>query len=202
MISIIDYGVGNVASILNILRKIGAKATLCNTEEGLRNSSKIILPGIGNFGHGMNKLAESGLVPCLNELVLKEKKPVLGICLGMQMMTRGSAEAASPGLGWVNGETVRFPDLPSLRIPHMGWNTVNRENASTLFDADTSMEERFYFVHSYYVKMDNDAEVAASCDYGLRFAASFECGNLFGVQFHPEKSHQYGMALFRRFHAL
>lgn len=202
MISIVDYGVGNVASILNILRKVGAKAQLCSTEEGLRRSHKIILPGIGNFGHGMTRLAETGLVPCLNELALVERKPILGICLGMQMMTRSSTEAEAPGLGWVKGETVRFPDLPSLRIPHMGWNSVQRQNNSPLFADEVGTEERFYFVHSYYVRMDHEADVAASCDYGVRVAASFQCDNLFGVQFHPEKSHQYGMALFRRFHAL
>jgi glutamine amidotransferase len=202
MIVIIDYGVGNVGSILNMLRKIGAKARLGSTADDIRAADKLILPGIGHFGHGMSKLLATGLVPVLEEQALEQKKPLLGICLGMQMMTRGSEESDLPGLGWVRAETLRFPDMPDLRVPHMGWNTIEAAPQAKLFDHATNEPDRFYFVHSYYVRTDERALTAAQCRYGLEFAASFEADNLFGVQFHPEKSHLFGMKLLHRFAAL
>lgn len=202
MIVIVNYGVGNVGSILNMLRKIGARARLGSTPEEIRSADKLILPGIGHFGHGMNRLIDTGLVPELEEHALVSRKPLLGICLGMQMMTRGSEESEAPGLGWVGAATHRFPDAPGLRVPHMGWNTVEPGGQARLFDRDGAEPDRFYFVHSYYVRTDDPAHLAAGCQYGLDFAASFEVDNLFGVQFHPEKSHLFGMKLLRRFAAL
>jgi glutamine amidotransferase len=202
MIVIVDYGVGNVGSVHNMLRKIGARARVSGAAGDVAGARKLILPGIGHFGSGMAKLKATGLIPVLEEQVLQRRKPVLGICLGMQMMTRGSEESSVAGLGWVDATTRRFAESAELRVPHMGWNVVRPRNGSQLFDAAANEPERFYFVHSYFVHAADPQHVAATCSYGCEFAASFEVGNLYGVQFHPEKSHLFGMALLRRFVAL
>ncbi len=202
MIVIVDYGAGNVGSVLNMLRKIGAKARVSGVAADIGAADKLILPGVGHFGRGMGKLAESGLIPVLEEQVLVGAKPVLGICLGMQMMTRGSEESDILGLGWIDAFTHRFPEAPGLRVPHMGWNSVRPSATAHLFERDVAEAERFYFVHSYYVRTADPVHIAANCLYGVDFVAAFEVGNLFGVQFHPEKSHLFGMGLLRRFVAL
>jgi len=202
MIVIVDYGVGNVGSVHNMLRKIGARARVSGAVADLAAADKLILPGIGHFSSGMAKLKATGLIPALEEQALQRRKPVLGICLGMQMMTRGSEESDVAGLGWVDATTQRFAESAALRVPHMGWNVVRPCNGSRLFDAAAAEPERFYFVHSYFVRTADPQHVAAACSYGGEFAASFEVGNLYGVQFHPEKSHLFGMALLRRFVAL
>jgi glutamine amidotransferase len=202
MIVIVDYGVGNVGSVLNMLRKIGAKARVSRAIADIEASDKLILPGVGHFGHGMNKLAETGLIPVLEEQVLTRSKPILGICLGMQMMTQGSEESDVPGLGWIDAASSQFPVTHGLRVPHMGWNNVHPGPTVRLFDRNATETERFYFVHSYYVHTTNPDHTAANCLYGVDFAAAFEVGNIFGVQFHPEKSHLFGMRLLRRFVAL
>lgn len=202
MIVIVDYGVGNVGSVHNMLRKVGAKARVSGVAADIAAADKLILPGVGHFGHGMGRLHATGLLLTLEEAVLAKRKPLLGICLGMQMMTRGSEESDTPGLGWIDGYTRRFPDAADLRVPHMGWNTVRPEPSARLFDHQASEAERFYFVHSYYVSTTDPAHVAATCRYGPDFVAAFEVGNLFGVQFHPEKSHHFGMGLLERFAAL
>ncbi len=202
MIVIVDYGVGNVGSVLNMLRKIGAKTRISCLREDICNADKLILPGVGHFGRGITKLQETGLVSLLEDQVFTMRKPILGICLGMQMMTKGSEESDVPGLGWIDANTIRFPEMPGLRVPHMGWNTVRPSVSGHLFDRDATEAERFYFVHSYYVQTTNPVHTAANCLYGVDFAAAFEVGNIFGVQFHPEKSHLFGMGLLRRFIAL
>jgi len=202
VIVIVDYGVGNVGSVLNMLRKVGARARVSGAAADIEAANKLILPGVGHFGRGMTQLAETGLIPTLEEQVLFRRKPVLGICLGMQMMTRGSEESDVPGLGWVDAFTHRFPEAPGLRVPHMGWNVVRPSVNAHLFERDAAEAERFYFVHSYYVRAADPAHVAATCRYGCDFVAAFEAGNLFGVQFHPEKSHLFGMGLLRKFVAL
>lgn len=202
MIVVVDYGVGNVGSVQNMLRKVGARVRVSGAAADIAAADKLILPGVGHFGRGMAKLKGTGLIPALEEQVLVQRKPVLGICLGMQMMTRGSEESDVPGLGWVDAFTRRFDEAGGLRVPHMGWNVVRPRNGSRLFDAPASEPERFYFVHSYFVRTADPHHVAAECLYGTEFAASFEAGNLYGVQFHPEKSHLFGMALLRRFVAL
>jgi len=202
MIVIVDYGVGNVASVLNMLRKVGAKARVGGSVAELETSDKLILPGIGHFGHGMQRLAEAGLIPSLREQALVHRKPILGICLGMQMMTRGSEESDAPGLGWIDAFTHRFPESSGLRVPHMGWNSIRPSATARLFDHDAAEAERFYFVHSYFVQVAERGDVAASCRYGSEFTAAFERDNLFGVQFHPEKSHLFGMEVLRRFASL
>jgi glutamine amidotransferase len=199
MIVIIDYGVGNVGSVHNMLRRIGAKARISGNPADMEEASKLILPGVGHFGHGMRSLERSGLVPALRHQALERRKPVLGICLGMQMLTRGSEESEIPGLGWIDAFTHRFSNARGLRVPHMGWNNVRATDGARLFVADAAEPERFYFVHSYYVKASRPAEVAAHCCYGDEFAAAIQSDNLFGVQFHPEKSHLFGMDMLRRF---
>jgi len=201
MIVIVDYGVGNVGSVANMLRKVGARARISASVADIEAADKLILPGVGHFGSGMDKLNATGLVPVLTEQVKARSKPILGICLGMQMMTRGSEEGGEAGLGWIDATTHRFPEMADLRVPHMGWNVVQPRNEASLF-AHGEEAERFYFVHSYYVRTADPAHVAASCDYGVDFAAAFQVNNIFGVQFHPEKSHLFGMELFRRFIAL
>ncbi len=201
MIVIVDYGVGNIGSILNMLRKARVKAVVSGAAADLAAADKLILPGVGHFSHGMAKLAASGLIPVLNEQVVARAKPVLGICLGMQMMTRGSDESDMPGLAWIDAYTHRFPASP-LRVPHMGWNQVAPSSNAALFEHGASEAERYYFVHSYYVRTASAADTASRCVYGVDFAAAFEVGNIFGVQFHPEKSHHFGMGLLRRFASL
>lgn len=201
MIVIVDYGVGNVGSVANMLRKAGARATISSSNADIAAADKLVLPGVGHFDRGMSKLNDTGLVPALTEQVLGRGKPVLGICLGMQMMTRASEEGSRPGLGWIDASTHRFPDMADLRVPHMGWNTVRPHNRSSLF-AHGGEAERFYFVHSYFVRTADPAHVAATVDYGVDFAAAFQANNIFGVQFHPEKSHLFGMELLKRFIAL
>lgn len=202
MIVIVDYGVGNVGSVSNMLRKVGARARISASIADIEAADKLILPGVGHFGRGMSQLHETGLVPALTEQVKKQGKPVLGICLGMQMMTRGSEESSEPGLGWVDAYTHRFPEMAELRVPHMGWNEISPQGPASLFERGCDEAERFYFVHSYFVRTADPAHVAASCAYGVDFAAAFQVNNIFGVQFHPEKSHSFGMDLFRRFIAL
>jgi glutamine amidotransferase len=201
MITIVDYGVGNLGSILNMLKKVGAKAQASSDPDVLRRADKLILPGVGAFDVGMKKLNEAGLVPVLNELVLEEQVPVIGLCLGMQLMTRRSEEGTEAGLGWIDAETVRFkfgPKNAQLKVPHMGWNTLDIRRQHPLV-ADLGPDSRFYFVHSYHVVCQNEADVVAYTDYGYPLAAIINKGNIMGAQFHPEKSHKFGMQLLRNF---
>jgi glutamine amidotransferase len=202
MITIVDYGMGNVGSVYNMLRKLGAKVQISRDENAIASADRLILPGVGHFDRGMDNLNTLGLASILSEQVLVNKKPILGICLGMQMMTRGSEEGTQHGLGWVAADTIRFVASGTLKIPHMGWNQIKPSMDAKLFEYSPEEAERFYFVHSYYVRADNVTDIAAYCHYGHDFVASFEVGNIMGVQFHPEKSHLFGMNLFRRFMAL
>ncbi|HPV44389.1 MAG TPA: imidazole glycerol phosphate synthase subunit HisH [Methylotenera sp.] len=202
MITIVDYGMGNVGSVFNMLRKLRVKVQISSDMNEIAKSDKLILPGVGHFDRGMDSLNSSGLARMLSEQVLVNKKPILGICLGMQMMTRGSEEGTQQGLGWVAADTIKFSFDSNLKIPHMGWNQVKSSIGAKLFESAPEEPERFYFVHSYYVRADNPKDVAAYCHYGHDFVASFEVGNIMGVQFHPEKSHLFGMNLFQRFVAL
>lgn len=202
MITIVDYGMGNVGSVYNMLRKLRAKVQISNDANEIARADKLILPGVGHFDRGMDNLKSTALDTVLSEQVLVNKKPVLGICLGMQMMTRVSEEGSQQGLGWVAADTIKFSPDNNLKIPHMGWNQVQPSIGAKLFESDPEEPERFYFVHSYFVRADNPQDVAAYCHYGHDFVASFEVGNIMGVQFHPEKSHLFGMNLFQRFIAL
>ena len=200
-IAIVDYGMGNIGSIFNMLRKVGAYPVVVSTPEELEGAVKIVLPGVGAFDQGMEKLEAAGFRQILERRVIEEAVPILGICLGMHLFTRSSEEGKRPGLAWVRAHTVHFRrGLMSspLRVPHMGWNTVKVKKPSPLFE-DLDKEHRFYFLHSYHVVCDDVADVLTETEYGYPFVSSFACGNIIGVQFHPEKSHRFGMEFFRRF---
>ncbi len=201
MIVIIDYGMGNVGSIRNMLKHCGHDAVISRETAAIRAAQKLILPGVGSFDAGMRNLHAFGLVDLLTEVVLDRQTPILGICLGMQLLSRGSEEGSSPGLGWVCADTVRFQfadEVRARRIPHMGWSPITCGNGVRLFQA-LPPDPRFYFVHSYHLKCDDQADVIAWATYGYPFAASVQRGNVFGVQFHPEKSHKFGLTLLKSF---
>ena len=200
MIAVIDYDVGNVGSIANMLRKAGVEAVITADPEQIERADKIVLAGVGSFDTGMQKLRQHGMVDLLDRRVRDGGTPLLGICLGMQFFGRGSEEGREPGLGWLRAETVRFK-LPSdsrLKIPHMGWNALDLApsvNGSHGIAADA----RFYFVHSYHMVCEDEGDVFARTTYGYPFVSAVRRGNLFGVQFHPEKSHRFGLAMMERF---
>jgi glutamine amidotransferase len=199
MIVIIDYKMGNVGSIMNMLKKIGADAIVSSDIEQIKKSEKIILPGVGSFDTGIKNINELGLSPIINEKVIKEKTPILGICLGMQLFARKSEEGVLNGLGWIDGEVKKFKFENNIfKIPHMGWNTINPQKNDILFN-DMPKESRFYFVHSYYFVCDNQDNVLATTDYSYKFPSIVRKENIIGVQFHPEKSHKYGMKLLKNF---
>jgi imidazole glycerol-phosphate synthase subunit HisH len=200
VITIIDYKTGNLGSIQNILKKIGVESIVTSDKSEISKATKLIFPGVGAFDTGMKNLAHLDIVDILNEKVLKEKIPVLGICLGMQLMSNKSDEGQLPGLGWIDAEVVRFnfKDTISYKIPHMGWNFVNQEKESCLLK-EMYDDARFYFVHSYYFKANDEKDILTSTHYEIKFTSSVEKGNILGVQFHPEKSHKFGMKLLKNF---
>lgn len=199
MIGIINYGMGNLGSIQNMLKKIGVKSTIVENPEELSEATKLILPGVGSFDNGIQRLRDDNWIPVLNDLVLDRKIPVLGICLGMQLMTNSSEEGNEEGLRWIDAQTVRFKvDQGSLRVPHMGWNIVRASSSENLLPINYE-EVRFYHVHSYYVKLNDQNLEMASTTYGIKFTSAFHKDNIWGVQFHPEKSHKFGMELLRNF---
>ena len=202
MIVIVDYGMGNLPSIQNMLKKVGAPSSqISSNPEVIENAEKIILPGVGAFDTGMQNLNETGLLDVLNYKVLEDKTPTLGVCLGMQLMTQSSDEGKLPGLGWIDAKTVRFcfdSDNMKLKIPHMGWNTVKIQRPGTLF-TDMYAEARFYFVHSYHVVCNNPENILTTTEYGYDFVSAIQNGHIMAAQFHPEKSHKFGMKLYRNF---
>lgn len=199
MIAIIDYGFGNTGSIQNMLKKVGFNAVITSDVEIIKGAEKLILPGVGSFDHGMNAIRRLGLETVLNEMVHIEKKPILGICLGMQLMTKVSEEGQEKGLGWIDAKTVKFVSTElEERIPHMGWNEVLVKKSSPLCDGFES-HFRYYFVHSYYVKCELQEDVLLETQYIQPFTAGFQHDNIYGVQFHPEKSHKFGMKLLSNF---
>ena len=197
MICIIDYEVGNIGSIKNMIKKIGYECIVSREHEIIKNADKLLLPGVGSFDFAMRKLEEFDLIDILNTEVLIKKKPILGICLGMQLMTKGSDEGEKKGLAWIDAYTNLF-QVDKLKIPHMGWNLVNIAKKHFLSD-DLFDENRFYFVHSYHVQCENKEDVLFSTEYGLKFVSGFAKDNIYGVQFHPEKSHKFGKKLFENF---
>jgi glutamine amidotransferase len=197
MIVIIDYNMGNVGSIYNMIKKLGYESRITSSLDEIKKANKIILPGVGSFDNGIMNLKKLGLLEILNYKVLQEKVPIIGICLGMQLMTKKSEEGKLEGLGWINGETIKFVS-DKYKVPHMGWNTVNIKKYSKLFEGMDG-EIRFYFVHSYYVKCSDAEDTLTTTYYINEFVSSFERNNIVGVQFHPEKSHKFGMKVFRNF---
>ena len=199
MITIVDYHTGNLGSIVNMLKKIGQEAQITADPALIGNADKLLLPGVGAFDAGMENLERSGLIPLLNQRVLQDRVPTLGICLGMQLMTRSSEEGTRAGLGWIDAQALRFrPADATQKVPHMGWNRVMLARPSPLTD-ELPQEPRFYFVHSFYVRCRDSADVLLTTPFGESFASGFQRGNVWGVQFHPEKSHKFGMALLRNF---
>ncbi len=198
MTIIVDYGLGNVNSIANMIRHVGATCVITSNPDRILNAKRLILPGVGAFDAGICALKERNLLELLSKIVLKQSIPILGICLGMQLMTKSSEEGNFPGLGWIDAEVRRFtPNDQKLKIPHMGWNTVTIPKNNFLLKEEE--RQRFYFIHSYYVSCANQSDIIAKCHYGHDFVAAFANKNIFGVQFHPEKSHRFGMAVLRRF---
>jgi glutamine amidotransferase len=200
-IVVVDYGLGNLGSIRNMLKKIGAEGAISSDVSDIERAEKLILPGVGNFDQGMRNLEALGLLPVLANKVIQKKTPVLGICLGMQLLTRKSEEGESTGLGWIDAEVVRFKfddKEKHLKIPHMGWNLVDFRQRDPLFE-EMYPEPRFYFAHSYHVACRNEEEVLAQTFYGYEFVSSVKKENIYGVQFHPEKSHKFGMKLLNNF---
>lgn len=195
---ILNYGMGNLGSVVNMFKRIGVTALISTSVEEIDNAEKLILPGVGAFDHAMKRINESGFREILDKKALIDKIPVLGICLGMQLLTRGSEEGVLPGLGWIAANTVRFPNQSGLKIPHMGWNLVQISSPSELTQ-NLPEGSRFYFVHSYRVRVDHEADSILKCNYGMDFDAAIQHDNIFGVQFHPEKSHKYGMKLLENF---
>jgi len=201
MISIVNYGVSNVGSMLNMMRKLGVPAETISTPEEIERAEKIILPGIGAFDHGMKALMEMNLAEPLKVRV-RAGVPLLGVCLGMQMLATGSEEGSLTGLGLIEGRCMRFfPDGQArIRIPHMGWNELAVRRECSLLEG--LQRARFYFVHSYHFVCHDPSDELASSRYGIDFTAAVQRGNVWGVQFHPEKSHRFGMALLKNFAAL
>jgi imidazole glycerol-phosphate synthase subunit HisH len=201
MITIINYGLGNIGSLFNMLRKVGAEVIISADHEAIAKADKLVLPGVGSFDAGMERLKEKGLIPVLQKRVLEGKIPILGICLGMQLLCKRSEEGQLPGLGWLDAETVHFKfedDNANLKVPHMGWNQIAIKQAHPLFD-ELESNNRFYFVHSYHVVCANPDNNLATTSYGFDFTSAIVKENIMGVQFHPEKSHKFGMRLLKNF---
>tara|TARA_B100000945_G_C20360628_1_gene586937 strand:- start:211 stop:810 length:600 start_codon:yes stop_codon:yes gene_type:complete len=196
MVIIIDYKVGNVGSISNMIKYIGFDALISNDINKIKSASKIILPGVGSFDHGMKNLKNSNLIEVLNEKVLNDKIPILGICLGAQLLTKSSQEGNEIGLGYLEALTLKFNEN-NLKLPHMGWNYIDI-NKKSLLMVDLPEKSKFYFVHKYYMKGKKE-DVLTTTEYGSSFHSSLEKDNIFAVQFHPEKSHKYGMQLMKNF---
>ncbi len=199
MITIVDYGMGNLASIRNMIKKIGGRAEITSDLTAISQASSLILPGVGHFGKAMGLIRERGMEPVLNKKVLEEKVPILGICLGMQLLLDHSEEGDSKGLGWIEGEVKKFEfDNPNYKVPHMGWTAVNTHNNCPLFNGFEN-ELRFYFVHSYYATCKLGENIIGTARYGFDFTCAVHKNNIYGTQFHPEKSHKYGMQLLKNY---
>jgi len=199
MIVIIDYGVGNLRSVQKSFERAGVKAIISNDKEVINEASKLILPGVGHFEHAMNSLKNSGLLKTINTKVLEGNTPILGICLGMQLMTKFSEEGNIEGLGWVDAKTRKFNI--DFKVPHIGWSTSEKVKENK-FTKGVEISDEFYFVHSYYVETEDDSLNMFETKYSHKFTSGFCKGNIYGVQFHPEKSYSKGIQLLKNFSEL
>lgn len=200
MITLIDYGLGNIQAFVNIYSRLGIAVAVAQTARQVAAAEKLILPGVGAFDWAMTRLQESGMRECVDDLVLNQKRPVLGVCVGMQMMARSSEEGKLAGLGWIDAEVKRFDERgfsQETHLPHMGWNDVSPTAQGCLFRGLSA--PRFYFLHSYYFAPVLPEAVLARTDYNGLFASAVRSGNVFGTQFHPEKSHHWGIQLLKNF---
>ncbi len=202
MISIVDYGVGNIQAFLTMFKRLGVPAGRARTPAELAGATRLLLPGVGSFDHAMQLLNDSGLRESLDRLVLEERVPVLGICVGMQMMAGGSEEGSLPGLNWIPGRVRALAGAPlaaRLPMPHMGWNDLHIRPGHKALFRGLEADPRFYFLHSYYFDCEDEAHVAATASYGLDFHCVVSRGHIHGVQCHPEKSHHFGAQLLKNF---
>ena len=200
MIDVLDYGLGNFASVIRMIEKVGGSARLISTPEQILRAYKLIIPGVGHFDHGMSQILDRKFLEPLRERVVIQGTPILGICLGMQLMCAGSEEGLLPGLGFVDADVRKFQAQhdQNLKIPHMGWNAIRVTHPNLLAET-TGEEQRFYFVHSYHVVPHASNLSIMMATHGIEFCAAFQSENIYGVQFHPEKSHRFGMALMKKF---
>ena len=199
MITVIDYGMGNLGSVINMLKKIGVASKITSDLEEIKTATKLLLPGVGSFDKAMQRINDSGIKEVLDYKVLKEETPVLGICLGMQLLTNNSEEGIEKGLGYINASTKKFTFKDNkMKVPHMGWNLVEK-STSSLLTTNFDEESRFYFVHSYYVEVEKQENSILKTTYGLEFDSAIQHKNIYGAQFHPEKSHKFGMKLLKNF---
>jgi imidazole glycerol-phosphate synthase subunit HisH len=201
VIVVIDYGMGNLGTVATKIKKMDPSIVVSSNPEEISRADKIILPGVGSFKAGMENLRNRDLITVLNKKVIRENTPILGICLGMQLFTKTSEEGFVDGLGWINADTIRFrfhDNQNQLKIPHMGWNTINIKYPHPLL-RDLGDQPRFYFVHSYHAKCQNLEDIAAQTEYGYPFPSVITKDNIAGVQFHPERSHKFGMKILKNF---
>ncbi len=201
MIAIVNYGSGNIQAIGNIYGRLNIPFVVASTPDELLSAEKILLPGVGAFDQAMGELERSGMRRALDELVLEMHRPILGICVGMQLLARSSDEGTAAGLGWIDGVVKRFDESTfdqATHLPHMGWNTVEPTGSHPLFD-QVDLGTGYYFLHSYHFTCRDAADVLAETDYGVRFTSAVRRGNVYGVQFHPEKSHRAGIQLLKNF---
>ncbi|WP_166359121.1 imidazole glycerol phosphate synthase subunit HisH [Pseudomonas akapageensis] len=201
MITIIDYGLGNIQAFVNVYKRLNIPVSVARQADDLTGAQRLILPGVGAFDHAMERLDASGMRPALEHMVREDKVPVLGICVGMQILASASDEGSLPGLDWVSGRVKSFASAPGLKdlpLPHMGWNDVRPLTGSALFKGMEN-DARFYFLHSFYFDCEGAEGAAASASYGQDFVCAVAQGNVFGVQFHPEKSHHWGSNLLKNF---
>lgn len=199
MIAIIDYDIGNLAAVSNMFHRLGHASQITSDAKLIAQADRIVLPGNGAFDACMRNLRATGLIPLLQERVLRQRIPLLGICVGAQMLGHGSEEGAEPGLGWIDMRVRRFESSTQFRVPHMGWNQVVTPLPDHPIGATIQADTRFYFVHSYYMQLADSKNLLLSANYGIDFTAGVVHENMVGVQFHPEKSHSYGKRLLAAF---
>ncbi len=201
MIAVIDYGMCNTGSILNMLKKVGAGAVATSQVSDIEKADKLILPGVGAFDKAMKSLDRAGIIPAMEKRVIEDRIPLLGICLGMQILARGSEEGTRAGLGWLEADVRKF-NFPHndnrLKIPHMGWNRIEIKKESNLLEGIDD-NPRFYFVHSYHIVCDEPRDILAETHHGYYFTSAVQHENIMGTQFHPEKSHRFGLSVFKNF---